>query len=73
MKYSREFSKFRRIEAWSMQELGFSRKEIGQELNCSIHAVAQLINKAKSEKLIPPNAKYCEIIAPQFAKETLLI
>ncbi len=73
MKYSREFGKFRKIEAWSMRELGFSTEEIGQELNCSIQATRQLINRAKNQKLVPPTHNYCEVIAPRYAKEATII
>ncbi len=72
-RYEQAFSKFRRIEAWSMRDLGFSFVEIGEELHCTSKAATQLAHKAIKRNEVPPSEEYCDNINPRFIKTLSVI
>lgn len=59
---------FRRIEAWSMRELGFSFKEIGKEFGIVPQSAYYLVKEAIKKNEVPPSEEYCEDIAPKYAE-----
>lgn len=68
-KTSDNLAKFRRIEAWSMKMLGFSYREIAEELkNIKAPGAVYLIQAAMKNQEVPPNANWCEDIAPMYTR-----